>query len=142
MRGQAMTEGYLQIGEVAERARLSLRTVRYYEEQGLVVPESRTEGGFRLYTDEQVERLLLIRQMKPLGFSIQQMRELLDARDAVTGVGVEPEVREAAIRTLGEFSRSAGERCEQLREQLASATEFAASLTRYTRRARRQLERH
>lgn len=137
-----MTEGYLQIGEVAERARLSLRTVRYYEEQGLVIPESRTDGGFRLYTDEQVERLLLIRAMKPLGFSIQEMRDLLDARDAAADAGVKPELRESATRTISEFSHSADERCDQLREQLASAEEFAASLKRYARRARRQPARH
>ncbi len=60
-----------QIGEVAERVGLSLRTVRYYEEMGLIPPQQRTGGGFRLYTDENIERLLLIKQMKPLGFSVQ-----------------------------------------------------------------------
>ena len=68
----------LHIGEVAERVGLSLRTVRYYEEQGLFEPAGRTDGGFRLYTDSEVDRLLLIKQMKPLGFTVQQMRELLD----------------------------------------------------------------
>ncbi len=75
--------GMMQIGEVAERVGLSLRTVRYYEEMGLISPEKRSNGGFRLYTDENIDRLLLIKQMKPLGFSLQEMRELLDARDAV-----------------------------------------------------------
>src|SRR4051794_19659521 len=56
-----------QIGEVAERVELSLRTVRYYEEMGLITPERRTDGGFRLYTEENVQRLLAIKQMKPLG---------------------------------------------------------------------------
>ena len=64
-----------QIGEVAERVGLSLRTVRYYEEKGLISPERRTDGGFRLYTDENIARLLLIMQMKPLGFSLDEMRE-------------------------------------------------------------------
>src|SRR4051812_28332313 len=75
----------LQIGEVAERVGLSLRTVRYYEEQGLLTPESRTAGGFRLFSEEQVDRLLLIKQMKPLGFSVQEMCDLLDARDVARG---------------------------------------------------------
>ena len=73
----------LHIGEVAERVGLSLRTVRYYEEQGLFAPAGRTEGGFRLYTEREVDRLLLIKQMKPLGFTVQQMRELLAAHDAL-----------------------------------------------------------
>ncbi len=77
----------LHIGEVAERVGLSLRTVRYYEEQGLLTPEARSAGGFRLYTELQVDRLALIKQMKPLGFTVQEMRELLDARDALREPG-------------------------------------------------------
>lgn len=71
------------IGEVAERTGLSHRTIRYYEEMGLVVPSARTEGGFRLYSEADVERLQLITPMKPLGFSIDEIRELLDALDTL-----------------------------------------------------------
>jgi DNA-binding transcriptional MerR regulator len=129
-------DGHLQIGEVAERTGLSLRTVRYYEEQGLVTPETRTEGGFRLYTDEHVERLLLIRSMKPLGFTVQEMRELLDARDAAGDPGLATADRDGARARLEEFAVSAKERCESLRRQLASAEDFAAQLERDTRRTR------
>jgi DNA-binding transcriptional MerR regulator len=58
-----------------------MRTVRYYEEFGLVAPSKRTTGGFRLYNEADVERLELIKQMKPLGFSLEEMRELLDLLD-------------------------------------------------------------
>jgi DNA-binding transcriptional MerR regulator len=68
----------LQIGEVAERAGLSLRTVRYYEEVGLVVPSTRTGGGFRLYSDRDLQRLLLVKRMKGLRLSLEEMRELAD----------------------------------------------------------------
>ncbi len=74
-------ERLLQIGEVAERTGLSLRTIRYYEEMDLVVPDTRTDGGFRLYTEDHLHRLALIRRMKPLGFTRREMRELLEARD-------------------------------------------------------------
>lgn len=67
-----------QIGEAAERTGLSLRTVRYYEEVGLTVPSQRSEGGFRLYCEDDVQRLLLVKRMKPLGLSLDEMRELLD----------------------------------------------------------------
>ena len=111
------TDEMLQIGEVADRVALSLRTVRYYEEMGLLTPAQRTDGGFRLYTDEQVERLELIKQMKPLGFSVQEMRDLLDARDAVRNPATEPSAYAAA------------------REQLDRAEEFAKRLHNETRRA-------
>jgi len=57
----------LQIGALAERIHLSLRTVRYYEQAGVFEPAGRTAGGYHLYDARAVERLLLIKRMKPLG---------------------------------------------------------------------------
>jgi DNA-binding transcriptional MerR regulator len=70
---------HLQIGEVAARTELSIKTIRHYDEVGLVVPSARSAGGFRLYTTGDVDRLLAIRRMKPLGFSLDEMRQLLVA---------------------------------------------------------------
>ena len=70
-----------QIGEVVAAVGLSLRTVRVYEEAGLVIPVARTAGGFRLYDDESIARLRLIMQMKPLGFTLDEMRLLIEAHD-------------------------------------------------------------
>jgi len=72
---------HLQIGEVAERTKLSLRTIRHYEEVGLVPPSARSKGGFRLYAETDVQRLLLIRKMKPLGFTLEEMAGLLAVPD-------------------------------------------------------------
>jgi DNA-binding transcriptional MerR regulator len=67
-----------QIGEVTDRVGLSLRTVRYYEEVGLVAPSDRTAGGFRLYTEVDIERLIMAKELKPLGFSLDEVRTVLD----------------------------------------------------------------
>lgn len=126
----------LQIGEVAERVGLSLRTVRYYEEMELLTPAGRTEGGFRLYTEEEVERLDLIKQMKPLGFSVQEMRDLLAARDTLRGgAEVDEAAAERARERLKEFAAAAAESCEQLHAQIDRAEDFAKRLRRETRRA-------
>lgn len=117
----------LHIGEVADRVGLSLRTVRYYEEQGLFAPAGRTDGGFRLYTEREVGRLLLIKQMKPLGFTVQQMRELLAAHDALAGDDADG--RREAERRIAGFAEQAVARCRELRDQLARAEEFARELT-------------
>jgi DNA-binding transcriptional MerR regulator len=117
-------DGFLQIGEVAERAALSLRTVRYYEEQGLVTPARRSEGGFRLYTEEQVQRLLLIKQMKPLDFTVEQMRELLAAQDALAAAPGDP----AARATVATYAEDVAARVVKLRDRLAAAERFAAAL--------------
>lgn len=133
-----MTGGLLQIGEVAERVDLSLRTVRYYEELGLVTPQQRSPGGFRLYAEEQVDRLLLIERMKPLGFTVQEMADLLAARDVIhVGDRADPADRRRAIRALDEFAGAAAERVEERRRQLDYAEEFAELLARETTAARR-----
>ncbi len=120
----------LHIGEVAERVGLSLRTVRYYEEQGLFEPAGRTDGGFRLYTQREVDRLLLIKQMKPLGFSGQQMRELLSAHDTVGSE--DAAARRAAEARVAEFAQQAVGRCEELRDELSRAEEFAHQLSTHS----------
>ncbi|MBW3653706.1 MAG: MerR family transcriptional regulator [Actinobacteria bacterium] len=131
-----MNDGMLQIGEVADRAGLSLRTVRYYEETGLLEPAKRTDGGFRLYTRQHVDRLALIKRMKPLGFSVQQMRELLDAREALSAGDADDVARETARERLSEFAALAAAACEKLREQLAGGDEFVKQLRRESRRPR------
>ncbi|MGY6651406.1 MerR family transcriptional regulator [Amycolatopsis sp. TRM77291] len=117
----------MQIGEVAERTGLSLRTIRYYEEVGLVVPSARSQGGFRLYTDPDVDRLELIKRMKPLGFQLEEMRDLLAILDPIPG---SPEIADPAAR-LGEFSETAEKACVELRARLTIAEEFAALLRSY-----------
>ena len=66
------------------RTGLSLRTIRHYEETGLVIPSARSRGGFRLYTESDVGRPMAIRRMKPLGFALDEMRDLLERRTAST----------------------------------------------------------
>jgi DNA-binding transcriptional MerR regulator len=75
-------DGYLQIGEAAERTSLTQRTLRYYEEKGLLDTPTRMDGGFRLYSAEDLERLERIKELKDLlGFSLADIKEMLDAED-------------------------------------------------------------
>ncbi|RUR03181.1 MerR family transcriptional regulator [Labedella endophytica] len=112
----------MHIGELAERTGLSLRTLRHYDEIGLVAASGRTEGGFRLYTHDDYERLMLIRRMKPLGYSLEEMIELLDVIAGVTAAESDADAR------LDGFVQSATERREKLRSQLEMADEFIALL--------------
>jgi MerR family copper efflux transcriptional regulator len=119
----------MQIGEVAERTGLSLRTIRHYEEVGLVVPSARSQGGFRLYTDEDVDRLQMVKRMKPLDFSLDQMRELLEIIDRLaSGAPLPKAERTRLLATLSEHRSAVGARCDALRRQLATAREFEAAL--------------
>lgn len=67
----------MHIGELAEKTGLSLRTIRHYDDIGLLKASGRTHGGFRLYSQDDLSRLNLIRRMKPLGFTLDEMIELL-----------------------------------------------------------------
>ena len=126
-----------QIGEVAERTGLSLRTIRYYEEVGLVTPSTRSQGGFRLYSETDVARLELIKRMKPLDFSLEEMRELLTALDRLDSPGTTSDDRDALLERVSMFRLVAEERCTNLRAQLDSAEGFAASLREEVGRRRR-----
>ncbi|MFC8730912.1 MerR family transcriptional regulator [Luteimicrobium sp. NPDC057192] len=114
----------MHIGTVAERTGLSLRTLRHYDEVGLLRPSARTEGGFRLYTERDVERLLLIRRMKPLGFSLEEMAGLLDVTDRLEAGDAEESLR----ATLQEYVASATERRADLARKLAMADELIERL--------------
>lgn len=128
------TERQMQIGEVAERTGLSLRTIRHYEEVGLVAPSARSKGGFRLYTEADIERLMVIRRMKPLDFSLEEMRDLLEITDKIaTADASSPDETERLRERLDAYRTVADARCEKLRAQLMAAEDFAATLRRRLR---------
>ncbi|MFC7927981.1 MerR family transcriptional regulator [Streptomyces cinereoruber] len=144
---------HMQIGEVAARTELSLRTIRHYEETGLVVPSARSRGGFRLYTETDVARLMVIRRMKPLGFTLDQMRDLLDATDRLDADAdadvdrldaddaedaedatnatdrLDADEREALLERVRTYRQAAAEQVEKLRVQLSRAEDFADTLS-------------
>ncbi|WP_405968650.1 MerR family transcriptional regulator [Streptomyces sp. NBC_00015] len=119
----------MQIGEVAAATELSLRTIRHYDETGLVAPSARSRGGFRLYTEADVARLMVIRRMKPLGFTLDEMRSLLEATDRLdAGEELRPVEREELLQRVRGFEEAAQQRVLTLRTQLERAEEFAATL--------------
>jgi len=120
---QETVSATMHIGELAEKTGLSLRTIRHYDEVGLLKPSGRTEGGFRLYTPEDFTRLMLIRRMKPLGFSLEEMTELLRIIDTLSRRKREAD-NEAVRIELDHFIDEAQQRRAKLEEQLAMADEF------------------
>ncbi|MFE5485125.1 MerR family transcriptional regulator [Streptomyces sp. NPDC056527] len=124
----------MQIGEVAARTELSLRSIRQYEDTGLVVPSASSPGGFPLYTEADVDRLMVIGRMKPLGFTIDETRDLLTAVDRLaadhpgTDGELPPDERTAVVARVRRYERAATERVTELRAELTRAEDFAGSL--------------
>ncbi|MCA8955244.1 MAG: MerR family transcriptional regulator [Planctomycetes bacterium] len=86
-----MPEELLQIGEFAKRADTNLRTLRYYEELGLIKPARRSSGKFRFYTPEQIKRVANIKRLQGLGLSLKEIQEMMapnpsEVRDAIDGM--------------------------------------------------------
>lgn len=69
-------------GELANLAGVSIRTVQYYDQRGILTPTALTEGGRRLYTDSDLEQLRIICFLRDLGFSIEQIRKVLAEENA------------------------------------------------------------
>jgi DNA-binding transcriptional MerR regulator len=83
---RAIPEGYMKVGELAKRAGVTVRTLQYYDKEGLLTPSAESDGGFRLYTDKEMARLVQILMMKDLGFSLGEIKERLASMDTLSDV--------------------------------------------------------
>lgn len=114
----------LHIGDMVEATGLSHRTIRHYDEVGLLPASTRSEGGFRVYTESDLQRMLVIRSMKPLGFTLEEMGELLDTVDKLAA---EPANETARVK-LTEYTQRAITKRDKLALNLDRAESFIADL--------------
>lgn len=89
----------MQIGELASRAGVSVRAIRYYEELGLIEPESHSSGGFRLYGAQNFKRLQVINFLKEVGLTLDEIRQIFLAKKTM---GPDRQTARFLSRTLGE----------------------------------------
>jgi len=78
---RAIPEGYMRIGEMAKKAGITERTLRYYDKEGLLAPSAESDAGYRLYTDKDMVKLVQILMMKELGFPLGEIKKLLARLD-------------------------------------------------------------
>lgn len=122
------TDVVMHIGEVAARTELSLRSLRHWEEVGLLQPSGRTDGGFRLYTESDVDKILVIRRMKPLGFSLDEMKAVMSDLEVLGDPEADGGDRAAAQQRIADVRTDATERRARLVRQLEMADEFIGLL--------------
>ncbi|MCB4823074.1 MerR family transcriptional regulator [Roseicella aerolata] len=107
------------IGELSRRSGVNIETVRYYEKIALLPPPPRTEGGHRLYPDDYAKRLTFIRRGRELGFTLDEIRNLLGLVEGGHSCG---EVREAALAHVEDIRRKIADlrRMEKLLSETAA----------------------
>ena len=133
-----MSEQHAPIGAIAERLGLSPRTLRYYEEVGLVVPSSRSKGGSRRYSEADLQRVLRIRELQAvMGFNLEDIREILHADDRLAELGSEyrkgvSRARQRAI--LMEAARLNARMQEQVLAKVAILEAFQSELVAKSQR--------
>lgn len=106
------------IGQLAKLADVTPDTIRYYEKQQMMDHEIRTEGGFRLYSRNDLQRLRFIRYGRQLGFSLEAIRELLSIR-------IDPE-----HHTCQESKNIVQTRLQEVESMIAELQHMQRSLTR------------
>lgn len=108
--------GKLTIGKLANAAEVGIDTVRFYERAGLLKRPQRTPAGYRLYAESDTARLRFIRRAKALGFSLEEIAELLRLND---GGG-----RRSAVRALAE------QRLKEIEQKLSELARMRDTLRR------------
>jgi DNA-binding transcriptional MerR regulator len=115
----------MHIGELAERTGLSLRTIRHYDDVGLLPATARTDGGFRVYSEDDFERLMVIKQMKPLGFSLEEMADIL----TILGNGQGQGTAAGNAEKLTDYLQKAVDQRAKMARNLAQADEFITRIS-------------
>ena len=135
-------EAYLQIGEVAERTGVTQRTLRFYEEKGLLRPPTRMDGGFRLYSEDDVTRVEHIRQLQNLlGVTLAEIKEMVDAEEVLQELKAQyrpeadvSEKRRQLLKAIDVVTRQHGivsQKAEQMSEMKAQLEERLRTFERW-----------
>ncbi len=127
------------IEQVATRTGMTKRTLRYYEEVGLLPPTGRTEGNYRLYSDDDIQRLERIKELRDLlGFSLADIRELLEADDERGQIKVAYRQETDAAAKIAQLDRSD----EIIHKQLHLIEQKLSGLEQMRASLQAKLERH
>jgi DNA-binding transcriptional MerR regulator len=123
-----VSDAYLQIGEVAALASVSVDTVRYYEKRKLLNPAPRSNGNFRLFTPETVERIQFIKQAQDMGLSLDEIKELLTSEGGASQC--------QRVRDLLQ------EKISELDERMKKLREFKRTLSHHLAACETKLQQH
>lgn len=110
----------LRTGSLAAKAGVNIETIRYYERRGLILQPERTASGYRIFDEEDLKRLRFIKEAQALGFSLKDIRELLD-------------LRLAPRRSCKEVCERAATTLANVRQKIATLRAMEKVLARFAR---------
>lgn len=116
----------MRIGQLAAQAEVKIQTLRFYEREGLLRPPVRTASGYRTYTDHDLERVRFIRLCQGLGFTLREIRELLQLHRELAEIGGKTVMKASAVR---EIVAMASERLALIDKKIETLTAMRADLT-------------
>lgn len=120
---KAIPEGYMTVGEVAKKMGITVRTLQYYDKEGLLSPSAESEGGRRLYKDKDLVMLHQIISLKSLGFSLDDIKYHLISLETPTDVATALTEQADSIREkIGQLTASLTA-IEQLKEEVLQMQE-------------------
>ncbi len=105
------------IGKLAKSAGVGVETIRFYERKGLIRKPQRRDGGFRYYAPEEAARVRFVRRAQELGFTLREVKELLDIQSKRKITGAQVQVK-------------AEEKIEEIRKKIVDLKQMLESLTR------------
>ena len=112
-------------GEVAKLCGVTVRTVQYYDTRGILVPSELSEGGRRLYSEDDVKRMKIICFLRELGLSIDSIRQLLSEDDPASVICLLLDQQEAALKKEIGTREEQLRKLEELKSGLKSVGEFS-----------------
>ena len=112
-------------GEVAKLCGVTVRTVQYYDTRGILVPSELSEGGRRLYSEDDVKRMKIICFLRELGLSIDSIRQLLSEDDPASVISLLLDQQEAALKKEIGTREEQLRKLEELKSGLKSVSEFS-----------------
>lgn len=116
---------FLRIGQLAKQAGVNVQTIRFYERDGLLAPPPRTTSGYRAYTVADLERVRVIRICQRIGFTLKDVKELLEPHDVLTSRDGASSAKSAARDKVLDAAR---QRLAQLDEKLAALTQIRTEM--------------
>ena len=115
---RAIPDGYMTVGEVAKKMGITVRTLQYYDKEGLLSPSAESEGGRRLYTDKDLVKLHQIVSLKSLGFSLDDIKLHLISLETPTDVA----------NALAQQAENIRGKIEQLTDSLTAIEQLKAEV--------------